>query len=479
MLIVREIFRHIPSVNDILNEPDVIGFAQELSRTSVVNTIRSIIAEVRDDIQHQRHTWNAEEIHVKIVKGLSDLKESPFKRVMNATGVLIHTNLGRSPISKDALRKAVQVAQGYSTVEFNLKKGKRGERIDLIEKMLCMLTGSESALVVNNNAAAVMLCLNTISKDKEAIVSRGELVEIGNSFRIPEIMSMSGAYLKEVGTTNKTKLKDYDSAISNVTGMVLKIHTSNYDIVGFTEAAALRDIVRVAHIKKRPVLFDAGSGLLQKNWPLDFYLNEPVIADAVKTGADLITFSGDKLLGGPQSGIIVGRKRWLDKIKRSPLYRVLRVDKLILATLEETLRHYILKSEHEKIPYLKMLATSMDTLEERAKIVKKSLESKLGELKFVQIQKDISHVGGGSFPSLKIPTIVMTFQLNRRKLKLFEAYLRNPKDIKKTPIIGRTHNGRFYIDFRALFDSDLPELTVNLHHALIATRKEAVKGFIT
>ena len=371
--------------------------------------------------------------------------------------MLIHTNLGRAPLAKKALEKIKEVGEGYSTVEFNIKKNERGERLDHLEKLLCALTGAQSALVVNNNAAALFLCLNTLAFQKKVLISRSELVEIGSSFRIPDIMEKSGALLKEVGTTNKTRLKDYEKACDVSTSLFLKIHKSNYDIVGFTQEVPIRELAQLSRKRKKPLLFDAGSGLLFRKWPI--FQDEPLISECIEQGADLITFSGDKLLGGPQAGLIVGKKKWIEKLKKNPLYRVLRVDKLLLTALEETLRIYTLPHPEEEIPFLKLLLTPMDVLRARAQTLKSELA-----LSFMIIREDVSKVGGGAFPKLSIPTVALCFSLPKGKLLQFEQHLRLSQDT--IPVIGRIQKECFVIDLRTVFESELSCLKKSLVSAL-------------
>lgn len=430
------IFSKIPPVHELLRHPQIEALSKGLSRETVVKGIRSSLEEIR-----KGKVFSLDTIYLKISEDLSRLQKSSFRPVINATGILIHTNLGRAPLSKKALQKVVEVSQGYSTLEFDLEKGKRGERNDHVEKLLCQLTGGQAALVVNNNAAALFLCLNTLAFQKNVLVSRGELVEIGSSFRIPDIMQKSGAFLKEVGTTNKTKLKDYDQKEAD---LFLKVHKSNYDIVGFTEEVSLKDLSALARKKKKILIFDEGSGVWES------------IRTALKVGTDLITFSGDKLLGGPQAGLIVGKKTWIDRLKKNPLYRILRVEKIVLAVLEETLRHYTLEHPEKEIPFLQLLNVPLEILEKRAHELKSSLKNI-----HIQIEKDISKVGGGSLPSHSLPTIVLSIFLPKEKLLLFEKKLRE----SDTPVIGRIHHERFILDLRTVFESELSQLKHSLEDA--------------
>lgn len=468
-------FSYIPSVHEILQLSKVLDAGKGLSRESIVKSIRHTLNDVRSSFEKEK-TISSEIITRKICENLSHLKTSSLKPVINATGVLIHTNLGRAPLSQKALQKAMGIAHRYSTLEFNVHTGKRGDRNDHLEKLLCEGVGSQAALVVNNNAGALFLCLNTLAFQRKVLISRGELIEIGSSFRIPDIMEKSGAYLKEVGTTNRTRKEDYEENCDSETKVILKVHKSNYDIVGFTEEVHLKDLAKLSKSKKKILLFDAGSGLLYKT---KWLKQELSIAEMLKAGADIVTFSGDKLLGGPQAGLIVGKKRLIDQLKKNPIYRLLRMDKIVLSVLEETLKYYALEHPEEEIPFLKMLETPLSVLEERAKKLKKSLKTTIekcypdvilspqGEGSF-EIKKDIAKIGGGAFPRLSLPTIVLSFQFPKEKLLKFEENLRLPKT-DHLPVIGRIQNNRFLIDFRTIFEEELLDLEKTLRLAYTYT----------
>ena len=451
--------REIPSVHQLLNHPEIQMASQKLDPKKVVGIVRAVLDEIREQVSTQQALVVLKEIHQEILQKLSSLESSPLRRVINATGVLIHTNLGRAPLSKKALARGAEIASGYSTLEFNLEKGIRGDRNDAVEKLLCFLTGAEASCVVNNNAAALLLCLNSLAFQKEVIVSRSELVEIGSSFRLPEILEKSGAVLKEIGTTNKTKVSDYEKALNRNTPLILKVHKSNFELVGFTEEVSLKELSLLSRRRKKILLFDAGSGLLK---PLAGLSGEPVISECIKRGVDLITFSGDKLLGGPQSGIIVGKKKWISLIKKNPLYRALRMDKLVLATLEETLRHYFL-DHPEEVPFLKLYTASQDVLRARAEKIKQDLEEKFPP-HAIHIEESVSKIGGGAFPRLEIPTIVLSFELPKEQLLLFEKNLRYsiPPQIS---VIGRIQKNKFLIDLRTVFEEELPILCEAIHVA--------------
>jgi len=338
-----KLLRGLPKIDEVLlllKKGDTFAKAP---KDLVVDACRQIVAAIRKDILAERADTlppSAEEVAELVRRRVESMQSAKLRRVINATGIILHTNLGRAPLCKEALDRINEVARGYSNLEFDLATGKRGLRYDHVKDLLCGLTGAEDALVVNNNAAAVLLVLNTIADGKEAVVSRGELVEIGGEFRIPEVMKRSGAVLREVGTTNRTRPRDYEEAIGERTAVILKVHTSNFRIVGFTEEVELARLVGLGKERGIPVVNDLGSGCLID---LDRYGvdREPTVKDAVRAGADVVTFSGDKLLGGPQAGVILGRKDLLQKIEKNPLNRALRVDKLTLAALEGTLRQYL------------------------------------------------------------------------------------------------------------------------------------------
>lgn len=455
--------RKLPSVHILMNEPEIQAQMIFFSYETVRAAARKVLAMIRKESRVSKSNIEPETIRLRILKELEGFPS--FQRVINATGVLIHTNLGRAPLSKKALEKALELGRSYSTIEYDLSSGKRGERNDPIEKLLCQITGAEAGLVVNNNAAAVLLCLDTLACGKRALVSRGELVEIGNSFRIPDIMEKSGAHLKEVGTTNKTKIGDYEKGIDKNTALILKVHKSNYDIVGFTEEVSLEEMVSFSRRKKCPLIFDAGSGLLlSSSHPLSQYFEgEPSIIYSVKQGVDIVTFSGDKLIGGPQCGLIVGKRKYIEKIKRNPLYRALRVDKILLALLEGTLHHYLSAGPEREIPLLKLLAIPVETLEARALSIQSVLKERGIE---VEVKRDVSKIGGGSCPRGGVQTVVLSVLLSKERLLEVEERLRIPEEPALTPVICRTQKNSLIFDFRTIFERDLAEFKNSLLHAI-------------
>jgi len=364
----------------------------------------------------------------------------------NATGVIVHTNLGRSRLAEAALDNIRTIGAGYSNLEFDLTVGKRGSRYSAVEDLICEVSGAEAAMVVNNNAGAVLLCLDTIAKGKKVIVSRGELVEIGGSFRIPDVMAKSGALLTEVGATNRTHARDYEKAVDNETGLLLKVHTSNFGLVGFTKSVSLEELVALGETYGLPVMEDLGSGTF-----IDFsnynVIKEPCVQESVASGADVVTFSGDKLLGGPQAGIIAGSRDILDKIKQNPLTRALRIDKLTLAALESTLRLYRDEAHAVKaIPTLNMLTVSPEILEKKAGLLASMLKQVGGARMEIEIVKGASRAGGGSMPLADLPTFCVRVKVNSISVNRVERLLRGGQP----PIIGRIEEDRFIMDVRTI-----------------------------
>ncbi|MCP4670412.1 MAG: L-seryl-tRNA(Sec) selenium transferase, partial [Desulfobacula sp.] len=355
-------------------------------------------------------------------------------------------NLGRALLCDDALNNIRDISQSYSNLEMDIEKGKRGIRYEAIDELICELTGAQSAIAVNNNAGAVLLALNTIAKDTQVVVSRGELVEIGGSFRVPDVMSKSGCILKEIGTTNRTHLKDYETAVCDETGLFLKVHASNYKIEGFTASVNLNDLVKLGKDKNIPVMEDLGSGTLIdfSNYGLPF---EPTIADSVNSGADIVTFSGDKLLGGPQAGIIIGKRESIDKIKANPLTRALRIDKMTLAALESTLKLY--RDEQKaikKIPTLRMLTISFKEICQKADLLLKTIQKEIGSLADINLADMNSRPGGGSFPQLNLATRCITIKPKNMSVSRLEIKMR-----MSTPaIIGRIEDNKYILDPRTI-----------------------------
>ncbi len=422
-----------------------------IPRRVVVNEIRSSIENYRrkilqiDETSLNTFKIDIEEIIYNIISNSHKFMRMNLREVINGTGTVLHTNLGRSLLSNTIKDEIWDVASGYSTLEIDVSTGKRGSRYSHVTEIIKFLTGAEDALVVNNNAAAVMLVLGTMAKSKEVIVSRGELVEIGGSFRVPDVMEQSGAKLVDIGTTNKTHLWDYENAIGENTAAFLKVHTSNYKILGFTDSVSVKDLVDLGKKNNVPVIEDLGSGVLVD---LQKYglTHEPTVQESVAAGADIVTFSGDKLLGGPQAGIIVGKKCFIDKMKKNPLTRAFRIDKLTMAALEATLKLYLDEENAIKnIPTLRMLTESLDSIKKRTNILYEMISSKGLELE-VNISNDYSEVGGGSLPLEKLPTCTLTLKSKSISVSQLENRLRK----YSRPIFTRVQDDRVIIDLRTI-----------------------------
>ncbi len=448
-----QILRNIPSVDELLIDREIALLLKNTSHKLVVDSIRYVLEVKRRAILESKDRKVSEkEIIALVKKEVERRNQYSLKRIINATGVVVHTNLGRSLLCEPAISQVIEVSQYYSNLEFDLKTGKRGTRYSHVEDLLCELTGAESAMVVNNNAGGVFLTLNTLAKDRGVIVSRGQLVEIGGAFRIPEVMVSSGAKLVEIGTTNRTHLKDYEEAITNDTALIMKVHTSNFKIVGFTAEVALKDLVSLGKKYDISVIEDLGSGNL-----IDFskhgIMKEPTVQEVVDTGADVIMFSGDKMLGGPQAGIIVGKKEFIARIKRNPINRALRIDKLTLAALEATLRLYRdeEKATH-KIPTLRMLTIPIDVIKKRAKKLYRKVTSACSKEFLVEIVDGSSKVGGGALPLQELPTKMIAIYSNTISPDILEEKFRH----YSPPIIGRIEKDRFLMDVRTLHEVDFP-----------------------
>lgn len=449
----RNSLKKIPKMDQLLSRSEVIEELNKTKRIYVIEALREALEDVREAILSEKADEFTEEEIINSFKKIIKVKKSDkFKRVINCTGVVIHTNLGRSILSKKAVLKVSEIASSYNNLEYDLKRGERGERYSHIEDILIKLTGAEAALVVNNNAAAVMLVLCTLCSNKEAVVSRGQLVEIGGSFRIPEVMKLSGAILREVGTTNRTHIKDYSDAINENTAALLKVHTSNYKISGFTLEPQIEDIVKLGHEHNIPVIEDIGSGMLidMSKYGLP---KEPTVIESIKRGIDIVTFSGDKLLGGPQAGIIVGKKDLIDKMKRNQLLRALRVDKMTLAALEATLGEYLQEEDAiEHIPTLKMLTISYEDLNKKAAALKRKL-SKIKGLD-IKLTDGFSTVGGGSMPLSQIKSRLLSISCGKMSADRAEKALRE----NSIPIIVRINEDRIIMDMRTVQDKDYTDI---------------------
>lgn len=450
----RELLRKLPKIDELLKTELVQDMMKSYSRTIVLDSLREAIEHYREGILKDTiNSVSVEEILDLSTKILQDKDKMHLRRVINATGTVIHTNLGRSILGKKAIENVINVAVNYNNLEYDIEAGKRGSRYSHIEELIVALTGAEAALVVNNNAAAIMLVLDTLAKNKEAVVSRGELVEIGGSFRIPEVMKFSGATLVEVGTTNRTHLYDYENSITENTGVFLKVHTSNFKVCGFTEAVPLRDLVELGQKNDVPVIEDIGSGVL-----IDFskygFTHEPTVQESIEAGIDVITFSGDKMLGGPQAGIIVGKKKYIDKMKKNQLTRALRVDKMTLAALEGTLKYYIDEKDAIKnIPSLNMILMDKAEVKKKCTLLKRKLQNNTKGFAY-SIESGESMVGGGSMPTEKIETFVIKVKSEVISPEEMETKLR----LGDPSLIARVYDDALVLDGRTLFKEDFDEI---------------------
>jgi L-seryl-tRNA(Ser) seleniumtransferase len=440
---LRDKLRKIPSIEEILESIELQEYIHKLSHQTVAETAREVVSSLRKKLMKKDKDEISSKTIIKEIENILSHQEKLFiKPVINGTGVILHTNFGRAPLGEELLNHIQKISKNYSNLEYDLKLGQRGERTSFLEKLICKLTQAEGSLVVNNNAAAVLLILTGLAKGKEVVVSRGELVQIGGGFKIPEIMAQSGAILREVGTTNRAAISDYSQAINENTALLLKVHFSNFKMIGFTEEVNLNELVKLGKENDIPVIQDLGSGALLPTEEFGL-AHEPTAQDAINAGVDLVSFSGDKLLGGPQSGIILGKKKWIEILRKHPMYRALRVDKIVIAGLENLILTYLKKEATEKTPAWKMINTSPDELKSRANKLKMKLEENNIEV-FVSESK--STVGGGSLPGETLPTFVISFQSEITPDQLSEKF-RN----LSTPIIGRIENDRFTLDLRTIF----------------------------
>jgi len=439
---VKELLRKIPQVSKLIEEYRKVHGDSPLLRMA----IKKAVDKVRREILEGKRN-HLEDLGLVIEEELKRLKRTNLRRVINATGVVVNTNLGRSVLSEETANFIKEIATHYSNLEFDLEEGKRGSRVRLVEELLVDLIGCESAHVVNNNAGAVFLVLNTHARDREVIVSRGELVEIGGSFRIPDIMRASGAILVEVGTTNKTRLQDYKNAISPNTALIMKVHKSNFYMEGFVEEVKAEELLGLG----LPVYYDAGSGLLMDLRKLGINYEEPSFEELIKKGLHLVSGSGDKLLGGPQAGLILGKREFVEPLKKNPLSRVLRIDKLTLSALEHTLRLYR-EERYEEIPTLRMLSTAEEELKKKAKKVAKYLKNVKGLS--VSIVRELSVCGGGSLPELKLPTYCVAIKHQRiSPQKLYKWLLK-----QEPPVVGRLRDDLLLLDMRTVLEEDIKPL---------------------
>ncbi len=456
----QQLLRMLPGVDRIMEHCRQENAVKDTPKSVLLAAARAVVTDMRKDILDKNQRITEDELFEpyilqRVKKHVKKSMTFNLKQVINATGVVVHTNLGRSILAPDAIENMIAVSSRYSNLEFDLSKGERGSRYSAVEDILCEISGAEAGMVVNNNAGAVLLCLETIvdanPDRKEVLISRGELVEIGGSFRIPDVMAKSGGILKEVGANNRTHLKDYRNAINDKTALLLKVHTSNYSIVGFTSSVLLSELVELSCESDLVTMEDLGSGSF-----IDFsqygMRKEPTVQEAVATGVDVVTFSGDKLLGGPQAGIILGKKTLLDKIKKNPLTRALRIDKLTLAALETTLRYYRDPEKAcELLPTLNMLTIPYHAIAAKVQQLAELLETIDNPFLEIQLLDRSSRAGGGSLPLQNIPSRCIGIKAEGLSANYIENYLRK----YAPPIIGRIESDLFMMDLRTVQQDEL------------------------
>jgi len=452
-------YRNIPSVEKLLSDERICRLVDEYSREAVVYLVRSRLKVVRQGIADGETSPSLDHLVEDMVMCATSLWSPWPIHVVNATGVILHTNLGRSPLSHEATEALLTAAGGYTNLELDLADGVRGSRQAHIESLLCQLTGAEASLVVNNNASAVLLGLSAIASEKEVIVSRGEAVEIGGGFRIPDVLRESGATLAEVGTTNRTYLADYEEAIAHDTGALLKVHSSNFLITGFTHDATIVELVELGARCQIPVLHDIGSGCLVETTQFGL-AHEPMVQESISAGADLVFFSGDKLLGGPQAGIIVGKRELVSVLARHPLARAMRIDKLNLAALTTTLLHYLMGEALDKIPVWRMVSMPTDELE----VTANRWQNRVGDRG--QVIRGLSTIGGGSLPGETLPTWLLALTPSGL-LGGAQSLASRLRDAEQ-PVIARIEEGMVVIDPRTVLPGE--------EDGLISSLKDALEG---
>jgi len=457
-------FRDLPSVNDILDAPPVQTLSTLHTHDNIVAAIRAEMEELRRGLaggESMDGRMDALSVASRVAARLESESQPKLRTVINATGIILHTNLGRSPIAEEAAKAAYEAAHGYLNLELDLDSGKRSSRQIAIREWVCRLTGAESATAVNNNAAATVIVLRTVAMGKEVVISRGQLIEIGGSFRIPDIMGVSGAILHEVGTTNITRLSDYERAIGPNTGALLQVHSSNYRISGFTKAVALTELAALGKKHGLPLIDDIGSGAL-----VDFarfgFQAEPLARASIAAGADLVLFSGDKLLGGPQAGIIAGRKEWIQTIEKDPLMRAFRLDKMTLAALEATLRLYLHEERAlREVPVLRLLGTPLEELRQRAERLAEQLRSLAG-MASVTATEDVAYAGGGSLPDQSMKSWVVEIEA----ASLSDAELARRLRLGSPAVMARLRGGKLLLDVRTIFVAQEGPLIEAVRNAL-------------
>lgn len=458
----NDYYSNIPATHQILDIIEQYPWSSSYSHKQLVETIRQTTQEIRNASKKnnvETNNFTIDSIINKVHNSLLQNYIPSLRKVINATGIILHTNLGRAPLIRQAVTDIEKIATGYCNLELDIEKNNRMERYSHLTKLLTNLTGAEDAIVVNNDAAAVLLILDTFAKGKDVVVSRGELIEIGGSFRLPDVMIKSGANLVEVGTTNRTYISDYEKRITDNTAILFKAHTSNYAIIGFTSSPDSKELAELG--KKRGIITveDVGNGLFVDLTSLGIN-HEPVINELVKTGIDLIAFSGDKLLGGPQTGIIVGRSCYIEKLKQNPLARAIRIDKLHIAALQATLSLYE-NNRWQELPLYKMLTISYKTLKKRAKSLANTLEKQIGNKGCIDIWEGVGEAGGGTLPSLSLPTWLVAVKHHNIPVDIIAKRMR----LGDPPLIGRIAKGHFVLDPRTIDKSEyaqIPALFYNI-----------------
>ena len=455
------LYRSIPKVDVLLENSDIVTLIENHHRDVVVDVIREEIDKLRNFIKENDDINLIEEKINNLIENIKISTEKVYsyniKKVINGTGTILHTNLGRAIISKKHADYLSEVVTSYSNLEYNLEEGKRGERYSHFEKLICKITGAEAAMAVNNNAAAVMLVLSSMAAEREVIVSRGELVEVGGKFRIPDVMKSSNAHLVEIGTTNKTHLEDYEDAISENTGAFLKVHTSNFKILGFTESVSIEELCKLGREKDIPVIEDIGSGVLidLSKYGLEY---EPTVQDSIKAGVDVVSFSGDKLLGGPQAGIIVGKKKYIDKMKKNPLTRAFRIDKFTATILEMIFHEYLNEEDAIKnIPVLSLITKDLKEIEKNTNDLFNKIE-KLKDVADINVEDTLSQIGGGSLPAERIKSKSVTIMPKNISTQFLEAKLRAGKN----PVVGRISEEKLILDMRTVLEDEIDILAQKL-----------------
>lgn len=447
----QHLLSKIPAVQTVMRS---LAIDDEIARVWVNRAVHRVLSDIRDHVKAGQPVPTMAEIHQRVNHEAHELARPHLRPVINATGVLIHTNLGRAPLPAAMMHQLTNIATRYSTLEYRLEEGQRGSRHEHVEDLLAELAGAKAAMVVNNNAAAVLLALSTMAQGREVIVSRGEMVEIGGSFRIPDVMALSGARLVEVGTTNKTHRHDYERAVNENTALLLKVHQSNFRQVGFVKSVPVSELVAVAQSHGIPVMEDLGSGVL-----LPFSLEghvEPTVPEAVRDGAAITTFSGDKLLGGPQAGLIVGEQAWIGAMKKNPLARAIRVDKMTLAILELVLRWYC-EDRGRDLPLWRMIYMPMESILQRSEALVAILRQHVPKVT-AAIVRDWSEVGGGSMPGTRLNTWAIAIDIPGDRLGKVEAAMR----LAPHPVVARISRGQLLLDLRTVFEDEEPLLLKTL-----------------